>query len=307
MPVAEPLTLRGMAGDNPLAFLASLGVLAAARVLQPVPEPKLSWAHEMGGWRPRLHEVPWTQESLPAELLQSLAGIGQHPVRHFSDDLKVATQAFRQVLEQVTVPELRQIAEWLSGLAAEAIEPDRGKILLETPLSATALWFTSGQMKFLAIAREICEAVTEDDLREALFGPWRYAENCANLRWDPIDDRRYALRWDDPAPAPKTVVRGAYRLALEALCLLPVIPTARRAYTTGFSGSRLRSLSFCWPIWSGAIGADAVRSLLALGELRTESPPRKALAAMGVQEIYRAHRLVDPAGRYKNFGPAFPP
>src|SRR5207247_2344914 len=48
----------------------------------------------------------------------------------------------------------------------------------------TALHFTAGQQEFLEMVNRLCVAVTAKDLREAVFGPWRYERLLPVLGWD---------------------------------------------------------------------------------------------------------------------------
>src|SRR5205823_3090954 len=124
-----------------------------------------------------------------------------------------------------------------------------------------------------------------------------------SLRWDPIDDRRYALRAFDPTNAsasPILTVRGANRLAVEALPWLPTFPCNGNARTRGFS-RRKREIDFSWPIWNCWLKADTVRSLLGLAELYKDPLPRTSLEARRVVEVFRCRRI---GGYYRNFSPA---
>src|SRR5690606_35990470 len=97
-----------------------------------------------------------------------------------------------------------------------------------------------------------------------------------NLRWDPIDDRRYALRWENPSADPSKTMRGANRLAIEALPLLPTMPINSRLGTTGFQGSGTRDTFFTWPIWSVPLNMPVVASLLSGTDDIAEQPGHRA-------------------------------
>jgi hypothetical protein len=140
-------------------------------------------------------------------------------------------------------------------------------------------------------------------LDHALFEPWSYSDPRPSLRWDPVDDRRYALRAFDPTNAsasPIMTVRGANRLAIEALPWLPTFPYNGDARTRGFT-RRKREVDFTWPIWSCWLGPETVRSLLTLDELYKKRPTRDSLEARGIVEVYRSRRV---GGYYRNFSPA---
>jgi hypothetical protein len=152
----------------------------------------------------------------------------------------------------------------------------------------------------------LAKETTADQLREALFGPWRYLDSSPTMRWDAEDDRRYALRWDEPSKDPVRTVRGANLLAIAALPFFPVVPiSSSTVATTGFSGRGSRDTFITWPIWTGWLTLGAVRSLLGFKELQERSEfSMKFLEMYGVAAIYRSQRIT--MGKYRNFTPAAP-
>ena len=74
-----------------------------------------------------------------------------------------------------------------------------------------------------------------------------------------------------PSGDPVRTMRGANRLAVEALPLFPTVPGERHLHTTGFSQRRGEGVLFSWPIWEGALSIEVVRSLLSLAELQKPS------------------------------------
>jgi hypothetical protein len=166
----------------------------------------------------------------------------------------------------------------------------------------------AGHQDFLAVARNIVNSTTPRHLERALFQTWQYDDPVEKqtMRWDPIDDIRYALRWRDPSGDPIRKKRGsmlgANRLAIEGLPLLPTIPVRSVLHTTGFSRWDSRVTFWSWPIWQTLLPLDTIRSLLSLSELQLLVPPRRKLVRMGVVEIYRSQRLT--VGKFRNFAPA---
>lgn len=147
-------------------------------------------------------------------------------------------------------------------------------------------------------------------LRSALMTGWRYEDDAFSLRWDPVEDQRYALRWYDPSQQSNKkqslrTMRGANALALEGLALLPVQPQLRGVFTTSIARLEKRRDFFTWPIWDVPVTLDVIRSLLTLPELASKTPDREALRAIGIAEIYRSERVA-PNKYYKNFTPARP-
>jgi len=119
-----------------------------------------------------------------------------------------------------------------------------------------------------------------------------------------MDDRRYALRADDPSTSrqmPIRTVRGANRLAIEALRCFPSVLAGRQLETTCFAGRMMRGLYFTWPIWDAFIGAPVARSLLSLTELASNSPDHEQLEPRGITAVFRCRVA---GSYYRNFSPA---
>ena len=162
----------------------------------------------------------------------------------------------------------------------------------------------AGHQHFLGFMTQLVHLTTDEHLRRALFSPWTYDDDAPSLRWDPQDDRRYALRWREPSGDKIQTVRGANRLAVEGLSLLPSFPTGGRLRTTGFSGSGARGTFWSWPIWDTPLGMDAIRSVVAHPLLLESVPDAQRLRAIGVVQVFRSQRLT--VGKFRNFSPAHP-
>jgi hypothetical protein len=163
----------------------------------------------------------------------------------------------------------------------------------------------SGHQYFLDTARRLAAQATPERVLRTLFSPWDYADEGLSMRWDPIEDRRYALMDRDPtAPdnKPRTVWM-ANLLAYRALALFPTAAAGRRLAAAGWDAQQT---SFTWPLWEQPLGLDAVRSLVQLRELIEEQPDPAVLRARGIAAVYRANRIVvgDGANRKVNFSPA---
>jgi hypothetical protein len=235
-----------------------------------------------------------TDDELISELHTMLVGRREAPEFNLLDRLPATTEDFaafvQSAAEQATRAD-RCLADFAAAFGCEV-----GDVLMqETTLrSCRAHEF----LRFIPALHKL----TTEQVREALFGPWRYADRKPTLRYDPVDDRRHALRASDPGRDDIWTVRGANALASEALRLFPCAPRQRLA-TTGFSGDEGEPY-FSWPIWITAIGPEVLRSLLNLAEVTAEQPDRRRLRALGVTEIFRVQRVKN--GRYRNFTPAVP-
>jgi hypothetical protein len=213
-------------------------------------------------------------------------------------------RSFALAAREATAPGHRYLADFAAAWASDACTLGGG-------VQDTSFQFTAGQQRFLAMVRQLVEETNRDDLRRSLFEPWRYEDSGPSLRWDPLDEsRQYALQWYDPTNSsrnPLMAMRGANRLAVEALPFFPSVPLPgvwgeARLRTKGFSRFERREY-FTWPIWSGWLTADVVASLLSHPELSKREPDRKQLSPMGVEEVFRS-AVVMPSGRYRSFAPA---
>jgi hypothetical protein len=125
------------------------------------------------------------------------------------------------------------------------------------------------------------------------------------MRWDPIEDRRYALMDRDPTSSGNKTrtMWMANLLAYRALAIFPSAPFRQRLQTAGWDPDQK---TFAWPLWEWSLNLDAVRSLVQLRELVKERPDASTLRARGIAAVYRAHRLLVGSGgnRKVNFSPA---
>lgn len=296
--------LRGLDGANPLGFLAAIGALRTATAAWPASAVRMGWTQQSGGWRPRLEiaHVDVDEDVFLETLDAELKKMEGHAAFSFSDGLPVAVDLFAIQLKAAfssADSSDRSLADFLVAFGSDAFVDENGRIS-DTALRAVG----GGQQRFLLSAVELIQNTEAHHLRSALFQEWKYQDDKPSMRWDPADDRRYALRWNEPSGDPVKTVRGANRLAIEALPLLPTIPVGRRLETTGFTYTRNRRQQWTWPIWEVLVCLDIVRSLLALGDLQVEIPDRDKLSPMGVAEVFRCQRITKD--KYKNFTPAEP-
>lgn len=302
----SPLVLNGIDGGNPLGFLAALGVLRTTTRALPDADVRMIWQIERGSWRPALI---CTRELSAGILLDHLTpflkSMDGQPAFAFADDLALSADEFRAVAGAAfsqAGPTDRNFADFLSAFGSEALVTSYN----EPKIQDTALRTMSGagHQHFLGFMRELVDKTEMCHLHDALFEQWAYADDKPSMRWDPMDDRRYALRWKEPSGDPVRTVRGANRLAIEALPLLPTAPVGKTLHTTGFLQRPREDALFTWPIWEIPISLDVARSLVSLHELQVLSPDRRLLRMMGVVEVYRSQRITQ--GKYRNFTPGMP-
>jgi hypothetical protein len=291
------LELSGLDGSNPLAFFAALGaLLALTEQRRDEPKPRLSWRNT-GLWRPVLHGVE-DVDALLTCLERDLATWKTEPSLDLryekgsgkpAHDLKPRPEVFRAYLERLLQSGNRRSLTYAAAFGTETATDNNGNV------KPTALHFTAGQQEFLAMAQQLIEGVTRDDLLEALVGPWRYTRSLPVLQWDATADRSYALRASDPSKDKKQGVPGADWLAFRGLAFLPVAPVGDRVITTGCAGGWKRG-HYTWPLWTRPTTPSTIRSLVGLSAL-SEMPSAERLSR-GVSVVFRSdiHRN-DQGGR----------
>ena len=304
----EPtLLLSGLDGANPLGFLSALGALRTLTLAMANQDVvRMSWVLHGGAWRPGLHDTP-ADEATVVKLLQDALEEGD-PALDVADDLTIAPEDFRLHARQAIAgasQHARSTPDLLASFGTEAFIDDSGKSPSITDTSLRTM-SGAGHQHFLAYMRNIVQGCGPGHLQKALFSPWQYDDPVKNmtLRWDPVDDGRYALRWRNPSVDPSRAksgsMWGAYRLAIEALPLLPVIPAARGARTVGFTGRGSRDTYWTWPVWDVPLALDPCRSLLASPAVRGDD--HGACRALGVAGRFRVQRIT--VGKYRSFTPA---
>jgi hypothetical protein len=299
------LLLTAIEGANPLGYLAALGALRLSSLRWPAEKIRLRWV-QTGGWQPELFGIPVRGEDEFCRILQEE---GQWvPLADFAvlgKNLTVSPEAFgaavRRVVKQETNQD-RRAADFAAAFGCDVLaDKEKGRIRYTDLCFITG----SGHQDFLGTANSLARSTKAEHLREALFGPWRYADRSLSLRWDPDDAKEYALQWTNPSSEGVTSIWGANRLAFEALPVFPVVAAGNGPRTIGFQ-RRGRSDEFTWPIWTPWAGLDVVRSLVCQRELQADKPDRASLSAIGVAEIFRAQRVrIGQGANFKvNFRPA---
>jgi hypothetical protein len=203
-------------------------------------------------------------------------------------------------------PDSREPLDLLAAFGTDACIAENGNI------EATPFCFIrgSGHQNFLDTVRGLLVKVTPERLAQILFEPWVYRDPGLSMRWDPAEDKRYALMDVKPADEGAMTVWMANLLAYRALALFPCTPTRRGLGTTAWTTLNLNGdeqMVFTWPVWEFGASLDTVRTLLQMEELIEARPDSACLAARGIPAVFRARRIRFPAtgSSYKlNFTPA---
>ncbi len=185
----------------------------------------------------------------------------------------------------------------LAGLACESCDDK------QCPRTPFDFIDSSGQLAFLEAVLQLMSNVTPERLEATLFRPWKRSDEKYSLRFDPVEDRRYALLDRDPTASnnKSTSEWMANLLAYRALSLFPCAIVRHKSVTAGWmedSGSAM----FTWPLWENHLALDTIRSLLGREELVARKPS-VSLRSIGIQAVYRSRKVAN--GDYVNFSPAF--
>lgn len=291
MTVETPLP--GLDGTTPLGFLAALGTQAAFTGHQP---PTLRWDTAtatpiIGGH---------TLDDIAERTVRAYTGLAQGPGitgEHVTDELKFPTAT--------EVRNYLQVAQTGGRLAAAfaAAQVSEGALAATKPSSKpSALHFTSAQMQFLEVARQIAtgtnrrgkrvgyKPLSAQTVREALTRPHN---GLTLLRWGPTDGRVHALRPASPSDSQelrhtKTITSPApTALALLGMSYHPTWTSNKnRCVTQNFFGSWPHK--YVWPLWEHPAGHRTVSSILAQARPTIDDKTIKRYAQWGITAIWVA-------------------
>ncbi len=289
--------LPGLPGDNPLGFLAALGVQVALAdqtaehrmhwTDDPIPHPVLSPARD-------LNEIAQAVEDVAKAWLD-----GPALDQSIDPGLKLKPDAVRHYLHRGR--SVRSSGSLSACLLAENSLDNNGKA------KPSDLYFTAGKQQFVSMARSILGEVTEEELVDDMTKPWRYHSKRESLMWDRVDDRVHALSAADPTDNsrnPKLTNPGAEALAVLGLSRYPCFASPRRTLTQGCSGSWKLGFFF-WPLWSAPATERAVQSLLAQVAEPEGSERRRAdwYRSWGISRVMKSQIRRSAQGGYGTFGP----
>jgi hypothetical protein len=299
------LTFPALQSSSLLGFMASLGAFRTLAMLPDGNDLRMRWVPGGGSYCPELcFSWPTDSKVIIEKLHASLHNLADHHVITIDKDLKISRDVFRKLATEAVDNFLTHTdptaASLVAAFGCDAVGNKDGTI----EDTAFRTMSGAGHQHFLEFMNLLAKETTSEQLREALFGPWRYRDSSPTMRWNVEDDRRYALRWDEPSKDPVRTVRGANLLAIAALPLFPVIPTSSTTVVTvGFNGRGSRDTFITWPIWSQWLGLDVVRSLLgSIAYHEKDKSSMKLMQTHGVVAAYRCQRIT--LGKYRNFTPA---
>ncbi len=274
--------LEGLEPDNPLAFLALLGLLRSLKAAdhegsaREKLHPRAAWDLDNSPSRPVLRlAVPASEQAISEAAAAGLATLAvSHDLGKANrPDLSypyIEARAILQDAARTATASAHGQADLLAALMSDgAIKENKNPsaaVVQPTPL---CLLFGQGHQHFLERLMKVPNEVAPpprgrgktaktlsaaECLAEALFAPWRRQDPTFSFRWDPEEDMRYALMAGDPTDSANKAgtQHGANRLAAVGLAALTLVPETRagRARPSVVGGSfEADGFSFAWPIW----------------------------------------------------------
>ena len=261
----------------------------------------MSWV-DKGRWMPVDHHSRISNsEKLVAALERKVCGESSaNAAWDIGEDLTLTRSEFGRHMGAEALDATatrREAADFLAAFGSDAF----GTGTKKEQMSDTEFRTMSGagHQHFLGFMKELARGTGAGHLTRALLEAWDYADDRPSLRWDPADYRPHALRAEDPSGDPIKTMRGANRLAVEALPLFATVPKGRRTGTVAFD-DRDGGTVITWPIWIAPLDLNTVASLVASEEV--QAPDRATMSRRGIVQVFRARRFTE--GKYRNFSPA---
>ncbi|MCB1021461.1 MAG: CRISPR-associated endonuclease Cas3'', partial [Acidobacteria bacterium] len=255
------------------------------------------------GLRGKERDAAWEAEVTPLEAqvgqarkawLAALKQASPSPELALGKQINCSPEEYREdhapALLEDALPHHREAVDLLAAFASDACA-DKGRVF------ATPFCFItgSGHQYFLDTVRELMGKADPALVERALFQPWTYDEEKLSMRWDPVEDRRYALMDRDPTASDNKsrTVWMANLLAYRALALFPSAPSHGHLATTGWTWTR-KAPKLTWPIWTQPLDRDSIRSLLlddAIQQADSDQDAARERRARGVAAAFRADRI----------------
>lgn len=299
------IELIGLDGGNLLGYLAALGTLRVLTLAEPEAEVRMSWV-DKGWWRPVVHHSRIaTGDELVAAIAEKVCGESSiNPAWEIGKDLTLTRADYGGHLRARASdarPMQREAADFLAAFGSDVFGTGAKKEqMADTELRTMS---GAGHQHFLGFMKELALGTDKVHVKRTLLEPWDYTDDRPSLRWDPTDYRPHALRAEDPSGDPIKTMRGANRLAIEALPLFTTVPERRQLRTVAFN-DRDGETEIAWPMWIEPLNLSTVASLLASEEV--QKADRSTMTRRGIVQVFRTRRFTarETGGKYRNFSPA---
>jgi hypothetical protein len=242
-------------------------------------------------------------EAKRRQWLETLRAAVPRPELALGKSIDCTSEEYREhaaALVSSAAPSNREALDMLAGFGSDAVRQRNSERIASTPFCFTK---GSGKQYFLDSARQLVGKVSPEAVQRTLFQPWDYRDEGLSMRWDPVEDRRYALLDRDPSEESVRTVWMANLLGYRAIALFPTAPVGGRLHVAGWDP---KLENFTWPLWEVPLGLEVVRSLVQLRDLVEDKPDASTLRARGIVAVFRAARIEVGSGGNKklNFTPA---
>ncbi len=286
--------LNGFTADQPLGFLAAVGLLRALDRAAPNWKSRLHW-RQFGFWRAVVTvEAEAELSDLVDRIVEALDGSRSEIeglMNGLDRNLSMDRAEVRRVLslrsESVGGPLLQRMVSELPE------REDRCSVSLLQMLNG------AGRQDYLPalskLARETDRAHLEKTLGASVWEMSDEARGGLTLRLDAMSDCSHALQACDPNDMDMTSELAANRLAIEALGLFPCYPS-RYPTTLGFH-RRWRETLLRWPVWKMPLRVSELVGLTGIAEMAAPSDNRAMLKALGVELVFESERRVVGKGK----------
>lgn len=312
LPTADPdelaeLLAAGLRGTDVSAAAearraAAQDALDAARTTakkarEAVKKQKLRGVQRDQAHRERVAPLEREVARLHADTLAALHAAVPRPELALGKNIDCSAAEFRALAERTLRSNdgrRRDTLDLLAAFASDACPHESPAKRKQSKIAVTPFAFITGggHQHFLDTVRQLMERVDADRLAATCFAPWRVADEKLSLRWDPVEDRRYALMDRDPTASDNkaTTEWMANLLAYRALALFPTAPFRGHLHATAWSRHDGEPC-FTWPLWSVPCGPDSIRSLLQMPMLAAEQPEHPLLRERGIVAAFRSRRI----------------
>jgi hypothetical protein len=296
------LVLNGIDGQHLWGFLTALGALSLLD----------EYARDRNLLLPRIAfredgcavlQSPISAEELTEALSAQLLTL-QHLVEHDFSQINKPSDFTRSSYQAiVNTNDARLLHDFIAGLAC----------VVDNEADESTLCAANGasHQNLLQSMRDILRLVEAEHLRLALFTTWQRSYQVPaetrkrlqlgtrkpTLRFDPSDERLYALRLTNPTTENDFATElGAQALSIAVFRLLPVVPS-KTPVTVASRRARTR-VTFEWPLWNVPATLPTLRSLIWSG-VRFPNQCRER----GVFSAYGADRVSGAKGKL-SFSPS---
>jgi hypothetical protein len=289
----KQISLTGLRPDLPISVMAAFGLLRICSRLLDNQEPRLAWVDSGSGLNAALQtKEKLSHNELIAVLLKGISETVKCGSLNWTDQLKLEkvmdfADKAKKALDASTCLK-REEADWFASFGSDLVKNDEGE-LRTTPFDMSV-----ARQKFPSDAIKLGSSLMNDEksrdyFHEAVFGPWKYADDQHSFGWDPTTMKMGAFTHKAPTGMANTGVRAVVWLAFESIPLFPCFYSHGMLATRGLQFKRdKRQLSLCWPIWNGAIDLSELKSLLSWpGILDDKISPEEA-KGRGLLAIYRS-------------------